>query len=239
MGVDINFNNIAYTIIDVDGKLITIDTIPFNGLRRALVHKIIAERIQKSYSRKWRYVKEIREAIRKHGGKAKNILVDSCHYVSRRTVEVAKEYDALIVLENLIKLKNRVNGSKGFNRKLSLWSYRRIQSYIHYKALIEGTPVAYVSAKGSSRESPIGGKLVFINYRWAKLPNGHVVTRDIVASWNIALRGFRLLTQDVGSRGFVEALKAPNQMQTQEGMKENKNEGMKIVIRPEPLLLNL
>ena len=70
-----------------------------------------------------------------------------------------------LVLENLNKLKVRVNGSKRFNKQLSLWAYRRIQSYIHYKALIEEIPVAYVSAKGTSRESPIGGKLVFINYR--------------------------------------------------------------------------
>ena len=65
MGVDINFGNITYTIIDTSGKLITMGTIPFNGLRRALAHKIIAEKIQRRYSKKWRYVKGIREAIRK------------------------------------------------------------------------------------------------------------------------------------------------------------------------------
>lgn len=209
MGVDINFGNITYTIIDTSGKLVTIGTIPFNGLRRALAHKIIAEKIQRRYSKKWRYVKGIRKAIRKHGRRARNILNDSCHYLSRRLVEIAREYNALIVLENLIKLKSRAIGSRRFNKKLSLWAYRRIQSYIHYKALIEGISVIHVNPRGTSKTSPLGGKLTFINYKWAKLPNGHIVTRDIVASWNLALRGLKLLTRDVGSRGSMETLKAP------------------------------
>ncbi len=202
MGVDINFNNITCTVTDIKGRLITMGTIPFNGLKRALTHKVIAEKIQKKYPKKWRFVKGIREAIRRLGRRAKNILIDSCHYISRRVVEVAREYEALIVLEDLSKLKGRANGSREFNKKLTLWAYRRIQSYIYYKALIEG-----------------GDKLVFINYRWVKLPNGHVITRDLVASWNLALRGLNYITRDVGLRGSVEAPKAPDQMQTQEGMK--------------------
>jgi len=128
MGVDINFSSIAYTVVGIDGKLITMATIPFNGLKRALTHKVIAEKIQRKHSRKWRYVKRVRNAIRRHGGRARNILVDSCHYISRRMVEVAKEYNALIVLEDLNKLKNRVNGSKDSTRSSH---YGRIGEYSH------------------------------------------------------------------------------------------------------------
>jgi len=219
MGIDINFNNIAYTIIDMNCGLITMGTIPFNGLKRALAHKIIAEKIQRKYSRKWRYVKGIREAMRRHCRRAKNILTDSCHYISRRIVEIAKEYNAVIVLENLNKLKTRVNGSRRFNKRLSLWVYRRIQRYIHYKALVEGLHVGYVNPRGTSRTSPIGGRVKFINYRWVRLPNGYTITRDLIASWNPALRGLNQFTRDVGSRGSMKAPKAPDQMQTQEGMK--------------------
>jgi len=128
----------------------------------------------------------------------------------RRMVKVAKEYNALIVLEDLNKLKNRVNGSKRFNKRLSLWTYRRIQSYIHYKALLEGLPVAYIDPRNTSKTSPIGGELEFINYRWVKLPNGVITTRDIIASWNLALRGLKLLTRDVGHHGSIDAPKAPD-----------------------------
>jgi len=162
--------------------------------------------------------------------RARNILLDSCHCISRRIVEIAKEYNALIVLEDLNKLRSRVNGSKRFNKKLSLWTYRRIQSYIRYKALIEGLPVVYTDPRGTSKKSPIGGELEFINYRWAKLPNGVITTRDIIASWNLALRGLKLLTQDVGHRGSVDALKAPDQMQTQEGMRGKHVHGIFIIL---------
>ena len=220
MGIDINFNNITYTIIDANGDLITMGIIPFNGLKRALAHKVIAERIQKKYSRRWRYVKGVREAIRRHGYRIKNILMDSCHYISRRIVEIAKEYNSVVVLEDLDKLRSRVNGSKRFNKRLTLWAYRRIQSYMHYKALIEGLKVAYVNPRGTSRVSPKGGKLEFINYKWAKLPDGRIITRDIVASWNIALRGLNLPTQDVRLRGSMEASKAPEGNETPNPMRE-------------------
>jgi len=220
MGVDINFNNITYTIIDKDGKLVSMGIIPFNGLKRALTHKIISEKIQKKYPKKWRFVKGIRESIKRHSRRAKNILLDSCHFISRKVVEIAKEYNAMIVLENLNKLRERANGTKKFNKKLSLWTYCRIQSYIYYKALIDGIKVVYTNPRGTSKTSPLGGKLTFINYRWVKLPSGVITTRDVVASWNLGLKGLKSLTRDVGSRGFVETLKAPDQMQTQEGMKE-------------------
>ena len=84
---------------------------------------------------------------------------------------------------------------------------------------MEGLSVIHVDPRRTSKSSPLGGELEFINYRWVKLPNGIITTRDIIASWNLALRGLKLLTRDVGLRGFVVALKAPDQMQTQEGMK--------------------
>ncbi|RLF22078.1 MAG: transposase [Thermoprotei archaeon] len=230
MGIDINFDNITYTIIDLRGNLVTMGAIPFNGLKRALAYKVIVEKIQRKYSRRWRYVKGIREAIRKHSRRARNILLDSCHFISRKVAEIAKEYNAMIVLEDLNKLRERVNGTKKFNKKLSLWTYHRIQSYIHYKALIEGLPITYVSPRNTSKTSPLGGELKFINYKWIILPNGHVVTRDIVASWNLALRGLKLLTRDVGSCGFMDSLNAPDQMQTQEGMREKPVQVSKILI---------
>ena len=117
---------------------------------------------------------------------------------------------ATIVLEDLDKLRTRSNGSRRFNRKLSLWAYRRIQSYTAYKAFIEGLNVVHVDPRNTSRTSPVGGKLEFINYRWVRLPSGTITTRDLVASWNLALRGLNLLARDVGPRGPVEAPKAPN-----------------------------
>jgi len=47
------------------------------------------------------------------------------------------------------------------NRKLHLWSFRRLQLYIGYKAKLEGLPVKYVDPKNTSSLCPVyGGKLV-------------------------------------------------------------------------------
>ncbi len=188
MGVDINFNNVTYTIIDFNGRLITMGTIPFRGLKRALHFKKLAENLQKKYPRSWRFIKWVKRIRARWLRRARNILSDSCHFIARRIVEIAKEYDAVIVLEDLKKLKTNANGNSGFYWELQLWTYRRIQSYISYKALQEGIPIVHINPRKTSRTSPIGGKLKFINYKWVRLPNEYIVTRDIIASWNLALK---------------------------------------------------
>lgn len=53
MGLDINFNKITYTVVDVDssGNLALIWHILFNGLKRALMYKIVDKKLWKRYSR--------------------------------------------------------------------------------------------------------------------------------------------------------------------------------------------
>ena len=105
MGVDINFNNITYTVIDLNGNLITMGVIPFKGLGRALHLKRLAEELQRKYPKSWRFLKWVRRVRGRWLNKARNILIDSAHRASKRLVEIAKEYRALIVFEDLDKLK--------------------------------------------------------------------------------------------------------------------------------------
>jgi transposase len=66
--------------------------------------------------------------------------------------------------------------------------------FIEYKAIFHGIKTLYVDPSKTSRRSPNGEKLKFINYRYVEL--GDVVTsRDVIASWNIALRGLEKLKQ--------------------------------------------
>jgi putative transposase len=113
MGIDINFNNITYTVIDLSGNLITIGVIPFKGLKRALHLKKLSEELQKRYSNSWRFLKWVRGVRGRWLNRARNILVDSAHRASKRLVDIAKEHRALIVFEDLEKLKeNSNNGYK-------------------------------------------------------------------------------------------------------------------------------
>jgi putative transposase len=189
MGVDINFTNITYAVVDLNDNLVATGVIPFKGLRRVLHLKKLAEDLQKRYPKSWRFIKWVRRARAKWLRRARSILNDSSHYIAKKVIGIAKEYNALIVLEDLEKLKEKANGDR-FSWEKQMWCYRRIQSFVEYKALIEGIEVVYVDPRRSSKESPNGKPLKFINYRFVEL--GDVVTsRDVVASWNIALRGLK------------------------------------------------
>jgi putative transposase len=77
MGVDINFSNITYTIIDLNGNLVSMGVVPFRGLRRALHLRKLAEGLQRRYPRSWRFLKWARRARSKWLRRARNILVDT------------------------------------------------------------------------------------------------------------------------------------------------------------------
>ena len=107
------------------------------------------------------------------------------------------------------RVLNRVSGSRKFDKKLSLWTYKRIQTYIHYEALIGELQVFYVDPRNTSKTPPVGEELKLLDYKLAILPNGYTLSKHHVASWNIALRGLKALTGDVGSNGLVDSLNAP------------------------------
>ena len=190
MGVDLNFNNLTYTIINLKSELISIGVIPFRGLSRALHYRKLAENLQRKHPRNWRFLKWARRTRARWLNKARRILVDSAHYVSKRLVEVAREYNAVIVFEDLEKIRENDNGGRKLSWEKPMWCYRRIQEYTEYKALIEGIKTVYVNPARTSRKPPNGKKLKFINYKFVQL--GETITsRDVVASWNLALRALQ------------------------------------------------
>jgi len=195
MGVDLNFNNVTYTVVDLSSNLVSIGVIPFRGLSRALHYRKLAEELQRRHPKNWRFLKWARRVRARWLNKARNILVDSAHRVSRRLVEVAREYNAVIVFEDLEEIKRNNNGGKRLSWMKPLWCYRRIQEYTEYKALLDGIKTIYVNPAKTSRKSPNGEKLKFINYRFLQLGDT-VTSRDVVASWNLALRGLKRM------RGF-------------------------------------
>jgi putative transposase len=219
MGVDINFNNISYTVIDLSGSLVTIGVIPFKGLERALHLKKLAEELQKRYFKNWWFLKWVRRARGRWLNRARNILIDSAHGLSKRLMEIAKEYKALIVFEDLDKLKENGNNNYKLSWGKSLWCYRRVQMFTEYKAMVYGIKTVYVNPFKTSRKSPNGKKLRFINYRFVEL-GGVVTSRDVIASWNIALRGLKKLKRMRGSRVML----SPDSP-ADEGMRTRPNAG--------------
>jgi len=221
LAVDANFGNV--TMVVVRGrKILSIKRFNF-PLRKALTHRIWIERIQKRHSKQWRYVKGIREAIRKHGRRMRNIVNDSCHKIAEELTSIALERRSLIVVENLKNL--RINGKKNsrFNKKLSLWAYRKLLSYIEYECLEKGIPLVKANPKKTSKLCPrCNGKLTSLKGRILKCSRCDFIgDRDVIACFNLISR----------CGVFGVTLNAPDGDVNSNPMKGNQNEGMKFIIK--------
>jgi putative transposase len=194
MGIDLNFDNATCAIVDLNGNLITIYPLPYRGLRKALHLKKLAERLQKERPKSWKYQRWVRRARAKWLRRTKNVLMDSAHYLAKRLVKIAEEYETYIAIEDLEKIKNNDNRDDELAWKLQLWCYRRVQEFAKYKAFAKGLKTVPVNPRNTSRRSPNSRPLKFLDYKTVEL-GGIVTSRDVIASLNIALRGLEKLRQ--------------------------------------------
>ncbi|MBS7641042.1 MAG: zinc ribbon domain-containing protein [Candidatus Bathyarchaeia archaeon] len=151
--IDVNFDNVTLAVFTSSGKLLKLKRYK-TPLRKILTHRIWIERIQKRYSKSWGFVKGVREVIEKHGDRMKSIALDYAHKIGDRVAEIANEHNSTIVLENLNKLRDRANSNSLFNKKLSLWFYRKIQFTINYEALERRLEVSYINPMKTSSTCP-------------------------------------------------------------------------------------
>ncbi|MEM0153174.1 MAG: RNA-guided endonuclease TnpB family protein [Ignisphaera sp.] len=221
MTVDMNFVNVTLAVFTLSGGLLKLKRFK-TPLRKILTHRIWIERIQQRYSKSWRFIRGVRRAIEKHGERIKNIVWDYAHKIGDSIAELASRYSSIIVLENLNHLRSRVNGGSSFNKKLSLWFYRKMQFTIGYEALERGLAVSYVDPSKTSSTCPrCGSRLKDSGGRVLKCTRcGFMGDRDVVACVNLFYRYTRC-----GVLGV--ALNAPKPDENPSGMQGNKNEAMK------------
>ncbi|MEM1596058.1 MAG: zinc ribbon domain-containing protein [Desulfurococcaceae archaeon] len=218
--IDVNFDNITLAVFTSSGRMVKLKRFE-TPLRRMLTHRIWIERIQRRYSRSWRFIGGVRRAIRRHGDRIRNIAWDYAHRVGDSIAELASRYNSIVVLENLNNLRDRVNGGSSFNKKLSLWFYRRIQFTINYEALERGLMVSYVDPSKTSSTCPICGSGLKSNggrvLRCGRC--GFIGDRDVVACVNLFYRYTRC-----GVPGVT--LNAPKPDENPSGMRGKRDEAM-------------
>jgi len=221
MTIDVNFDNATLAVFTPGGGLLKLKRFK-TPLRKILTHRIWIERIQRRYSRSWRFVRGVRRAIRRHGERIRSIAWDYAHKIGDRIAELAVEHSSTIVLENLSNLRNNVNRSNSFNKKLSLWFYRRVQFTISYEALERGLAVRYVNPGKTSSTCPrCGSRLKSNGGRVLRCSGcGFAGDRDVIACINLFLRYSRC-----GVLGV--ALNAPKPDEDLSGMRGNRDEAMK------------
>ncbi|MEM0232731.1 MAG: IS200/IS605 family accessory protein TnpB-related protein [Candidatus Nezhaarchaeales archaeon] len=220
--IDINFNNVTLAVFTPSGRMIRLKRFE-TPLRKMLTHRIWIERVQRRYSKSWRFIKGVREAIEKHGDRIRNIAWDYAHRIGDRIAEIANEHNSTIVLENLNKLRNNVKKDGTFNKKLSLWFYRKIQFTIGYEALERGLVVKFVNPRKTSTTCPrCRSRLKDSGGRVLRCSGcGFTGDRDVIACINSFYRYSRC-----GGPGVP--LNAPKPDENPSGMQGKRNEAMKL-----------
>ena len=186
MSIDLNFDNVTIAIFTLNGRLAKLKRFR-TPHRKVLTHRIWVERIQKRYSKSWRFVKGVRKAIDKHGKKIRNISWDYAHRVGDLVAELALKYRSAIILEDLEKLRENNKKGKRFNKRLGLWIYHRIQFCIEYEARERNIEVTKANPRGTSSKCPkCGGKLAENKHRILRCSKcGFVGDRDVIAAINL------------------------------------------------------
>jgi putative transposase len=117
--------------------------------------------------------------------------------VSKQIIDQAKEKQRAVVLERLKVIRyshQKRNGeSRAKRRRISLWPFRQLQSYIEYKAGWEGVPIEYVSPTNTSKTCSSCGYLnrglKMTERSWLCPQCGCRLDRDLNAAVNIERRG--------------------------------------------------
>jgi len=166
VAVDVNEDNITY--ITSDGKAAKI----YLGIKR----------IRETYHQKRTKIqKEVKgkrrdELLRKYGERETNRIKDILHKATRFLADTLKGYG--FILENLKGLRKSANKkvkkynkkskrvqevsvrTKEMKRRLNSLPFHQIQSYIEYKALLNGSPVDYMPPHNTSKICARCGGLV-------------------------------------------------------------------------------
>jgi len=147
----------------------------------------------------------------------KERVKQALHRVATLIVEKARANNEAIVLERLKGIRyahQKGNGERtATRRRIALWPFRQLQSYIDYKARWAGVPVEYVSPAYTSKTCSVCGfinrKLKVTDRSWLCPNCGAKLERDPNSAINIERRGKIRCLGEVhsGARGKDEAVK--------------------------------
>ena len=127
---------------------------------------------------KYKKVKQIKD-------RESRIVRDLNHKISKKIVEIAKENNSGIKLEDLTGIRNNKKHTRSFNYSLNSWSFYQLQMFIEYKAKLQGVEVVYIDPHYTSKRCSICGQIGNRNGKSFKCSCGHVDHADVNAAFNI------------------------------------------------------
>jgi len=188
VGVDLGLRyNAVITLLHKNGEITNVEFVKYRKLMhkiRMLWHRIDelksmlpeGQRTSKRIKRLWKRIRRINNWI--------------AHNISKRIVEIAKENNAMIAMENLKRLRPiRGKNSRKNNRRISNWVRGKVVKYTIYKARWEGIRVRLVSAKNTSKTCHIcGSQCLRAGANFFCEHCRHTYNADFNASVNIGIR---------------------------------------------------
>lgn len=122
--------------------------------------------------------------------KQKRLRRDVDHCISKSLIEYCMKHDLdTIVLENLTGIRKNMRSGKKVNRKNHMWTFRRLSTFIEYKAYEQGLNVVRIDPKDTSITCPVCGNIDKKNRmsqeQFACTKCNLVANADQVAAYNI------------------------------------------------------
>jgi len=124
-------------------------------------------------------------------GKERRKVNQQLHIIANQIVEYAKQFPKpVIVMETLRGIRSSFKKSKRLNKRFHSLPFRKLQTIVEYKALLEGIEVRYLTKKetmNTSRTCHRCGYIAKVKGRIFKCPKcGLIYNRDLNACVNIA-----------------------------------------------------
>jgi len=126
-------------------------------------------------------------------GKERRKVNQQLHIIANQIVEYAKQFPKpVIVMENLNGVRSNFKKSKKLNKRFHSLPFRKLQTYVEYKALLEGIEVRCLTKKETGNTSKTChrcGHVAQVKGRLFRCPEcGMEYDRDLNACINIAHR---------------------------------------------------
>lgn len=141
--------------------------------------------------------KNARKTLQRHGRykevknikhRESHIVRDQNHKIAKKIVNLAVQNACGIKMEQLDGIRTNRKQAKSFRYSLHSWSFYQLQTFVEYKAKLNGVTVTYVDPAYTSQQCSRCGLIGNRNDKVFTCPHcGHVDHADSNAAFNIAL----------------------------------------------------
>ena len=178
IGVDFGIVNLATTS---DGEAFSGEMVDIVRKKMTKIKKALQKRGSKSAKRH----------LKKLSGKERRFKKHTNHTIAKKIVQIAKDTNRGIALENLKGFK--VSVRKAQREQFGKWSFSELGQFITYKARLNGIPVVFVNPRNTSRTYNYCGHISRSNRKtqseFVCVQCNFSLNADLNASKNIALLG--------------------------------------------------